>query len=166
MTGADVAMLVVFLAIAAAVGVFGAVLTVSQVDGWYARAPHVTWTPPGRVFGAVWAVLYALIAVAGWLVWRRRDLQELRVPMALYVAQLVVDAVWAPMFFSGYPLIGAAALWIGVAVIMLLDLLVLATMSAFWPVSRLATLLLLPYLLWILYASTLNWGDAALLSAL
>jgi tryptophan-rich sensory protein len=157
-------MLVAFLAIAASVAAFGAVAAGGQVDGWYARAPHVTWTPPDWAFGLIWTVLYVLIAVSGWVVWRRRDLQELGAPLALYVAQFVVNALWAPVFFGGFPLIGNAALWIGVAIIVALDLLVVATMTAFWHISRTASLLLLPYLLWILYASTLNWGDAVLLT--
>jgi benzodiazapine receptor len=157
-------MLVAFLAIAASVATFGAVTTVAQVDGWYARAPHVTWTPPDWAFGLIWSALYVLIAVAGWLVWRERDLHELHGPLALYVAQFVVNALWAPVFFGGFPLLGGPALWLGVVIIVVLDLLVVATMTAFWHVSRTASLLLLPYLIWILYASTLNWGDAVLLT--
>jgi translocator protein len=68
------------------------------------------------------------------------------------------------VFFGGYPLIGVGALWIAVGIIVLLDLLVVATIATAWPVSRAAALLLLPYLAWILYASTLNWGDAVLIS--
>ncbi|MBW4040614.1 MAG: tryptophan-rich sensory protein [Acidobacteria bacterium] len=53
-------------------GAFGSIVTIAQVDGWYASAPHVTWTPPNWAFGAVWTVLYLLIAVSGWLLWLRR----------------------------------------------------------------------------------------------
>lgn len=156
-------MLLAFLAICAGVAAFGAVVTVAQVDGWYSRVSHVTWTPPNWAFGAVWSVLYVLIAVSGWLLWRARTRTDVRVPLALYVAQLVMNALWAPLFFGGYPLFGVAALWSSVAVIVLLDLMVLATIGVAWPVSRAAALLLVPYLAWILYASTLNWGDAVLL---
>lgn len=159
-SGRDLAVLALFLLIAAAVAAFGTLVTVGQVDGWYAHERHVTWTPPNWAFGVVWSVLYSLIAVSGWLLWRRRA----RASLALYVAQLAVNAVWTPMFFGGYPVIGTPALWISVGVILLLDLLVLATIAAAWTSSRLAALLLLPYLVWILYASTLNWGDAILIS--
>jgi tryptophan-rich sensory protein len=122
------------------------------------------WTPPNAAFGPVWAVLYTLIAVAGWLVWRRNENRVARIALPLFVAQLVLNSLWTPLFFGGYALVGPAALWIALLVILTLDLLVAATIAAFWPVSRVAALLLVPYLLWILYASTLNWGDAALVA--
>ena len=157
-------MLLAFLAVAFAVAGLGAATTITQVHGWYAHAPHVTWTPPGWAFGVVWTVLYSIIAVAGWLVWLHRGLRDLRVPFFLYVAQFVLNAIWTPVFFDGFTLIGPPALWLGIGIILLLDLLLLATIAAFWPVSRVAALLLLPYLVWVLYASTLNWGDAVLMS--
>jgi translocator protein len=159
-TAGDVGMLVVFVLIAVAVAALGSIVSVSEVDGWYASASHVTWTPPNWAFGAVWSVLYLLIAVSGWLLWLRRA----RGPLVLYVAQLVVNAIWTPVFFGAYPVIGEPALWLGVAIIVLLDLLVAATITTAWSVSRWAAVLLLPYLAWILYASTLNWGDAVLMT--
>jgi benzodiazapine receptor len=156
----DVAMLVVFLLISFAVAAFGSIVSVGQINGWYADAPHVTWTPPGWLFGVVWTVLYALIAVSGWLLWMRRA----RSALTFFVAQLVVNAVWTPVFFGGYPILGPSALWIGVAIIIVLDLLVVTTVASAWQVSRAAALLLVPYLVWLLYASTLNWGDAVLIS--
>ncbi len=66
------------------------------------------------------------------------------------------------MFFGAYPLIGPTALWIAVGIIVLLDLLVATTILTAWRVSRRGAVLLVPYLAWILYASTLNWGDAVL----
>lgn len=153
-------MLVVFLLISTAVAAFGSIVSIGQIQGWYADAPHVTWTPPGWAFGVVWTVLYAMIAVSGWLLWLRRA----RGAQILFVAQLVVNSLWMPVFFAGYPLIGAPALWIGMGIIVLLDLLVVATIATAWPVSRGAALLLVPYLAWLLYASTLNWGDAVLIT--
>jgi tryptophan-rich sensory protein len=154
--------LLAFLAVAIAVAALGSLTTLGTVDGWYARAGHVAWTPPNRIFGVVWSVLYAMIAVAGWLVWRQRHRGEVRIPLTLYVAQFVLNALWAPVFFGGYQLIGVAALWVAVVIIIALDLVVAATVASFWPISRAAALLLVPYLLWVLYASSLNWGDAAL----
>ncbi len=154
----ELGVLALFVLIAVAVAAFGTIVTIAQVDGWYASAPHVTWTPPNWAFGAVWTVLYLLIAVSGWLLWRRRA----RGPLLLYVAQLVVNALWTPVFFGAYPLIGPVALWFAVGIIVLLDLLVATTILAAWRASRWAAVLLAPYLAWILYASTLNWGDAVL----
>jgi tryptophan-rich sensory protein len=156
--------LIAFLAIAYAVAAFGAVTTIGSVNGWYSHSPHVVWTPPNAAFGPVWSVLYTLIAVAGWLVWRHHGHRQAAIALPLFVAQLVLNSLWTPIFFGGYGLIGPAALWIALAVILGLDLVVAATIAAFWPVSRVAAILLVPYLLWILYASTLNWGDAALVA--
>jgi len=160
--GASIGVLIAFLAIAFGVAGIGTVTSIGGVNGWYARAPHVTWTPPNWAFGVVWVVLYAMIAVAGWLVWRERSRLDVGLALTLYVAQLVLNSLWTPMFFGGHALIGDTALWIALGVILALDLLVAATIASFWPVSRAAALLLVPYLIWILYASTLNWGDAAL----
>jgi tryptophan-rich sensory protein len=157
-------MLLAFVAIAFAVAALGSLSTIGAVNGWYSSVPHAAWTPPNWAFGAVWTVLYALIAVSGWLVWLERNRVDTRVALGLYVTQLVLNSLWTPVFFGGYSQIGQPALWIALAIILVLDLAVAATMTAFWPLSRAATWLLLPYLLWILYASSLNWGDAVLVS--
>lgn len=154
--------LVAFLAIAAAVAALGSLATTAQVDGWYADAEKVAWTPPNVVFGPVWTVLYALMSVAAWLVWRERERTEVRRPLALYVAQLVLNALWTPVFFGLYPVLGVAALWLAAAIILALDVLVLVTMVAFWRVRRVAAVLLVPYAAWVLYATTLTIGDAVL----
>jgi translocator protein len=157
-------MLAVFVAIAFAVAALGSLTSIGAVNGWYARVPHAAWTPPSWAFGAVWTLLYSLIAVSGWLVWLERREVDTRVALGLYVVQLVLNAFWTPVFFAGYNLIGLPALWIALVIILVLDLAVAATITAFWHLSRAAALLLVPYLLWILYASSLNWGDAVLVS--
>ncbi len=163
-SGHELRILVAFVLITALVAALGSIVGAAQVDGWYARAEHVTWTPPDALFGVVWSVLYLMIAASGWLIWLHGRQHEGRVALAVFVAQLAVNAFWTPLFFGGYPLIGVAALWLAVGVIVLLDLLVVATIALAWPVSKAAALLLVPYLAWILYASTLNWGDAVLAS--
>ena len=76
--------------------------------------------------------------------------------------QLVLNAIWTPVFFGLYPLIGVAALWIALVIILALDVMVLVTMLRFWPVRRLAAVLLIPYWAWVLYATTLNAALAVL----
>jgi benzodiazapine receptor len=154
--------LVAFLVIAYAVAALGSIATISQVDGWYADAEKVPWSPPNAVFGPVWTVLYALMAVAAWLVWRERERTDVRRPLTLYVIQLVLNALWTPVFFGLYPFLGVAALWIAAAIIVALDLLVLLTLLAFRRVRRVAAVLLIPYAAWVLFATTLNVGIAAL----
>jgi benzodiazapine receptor len=135
--------LAVFLLISAAVAVFGALTTISTVDGWYADAEKVAWSPPNWLFGPVWTTLYAAMAVAAWLVWRCRHFFYVGPALTLYVGQLFLNSVWTP-------------------VIVVLDICVAATIVAFWHVSRPAAILLMPYLVWILYATTLNLGLAVL----
>jgi translocator protein len=158
----DGAMLVAFLGIAFAVAAFGTVATIGSVNGWYAHSDRVLWTPPNVVFPIVWTVLYTAIAVSGWLAWRERRRAIVGPGLVLFVLQLFLNSLWTPIFFGGYAVIGPSALWVALGVILLLDLLVLGTIASFWQYSRVAALLLVPYLAWILYASTLNWGDAVL----
>jgi benzodiazapine receptor len=154
--------LIAFLAISFSVAALGGIATAAQVDGWYADADKVAWTPPDVVFGPVWTALYAAMSIAAWRVWLERDRVDVRRPLALYVMQLVLNALWTPVFFALYPMIGGAALWIAAVIIVALDVLVLLTLISFWPISRLAGALLIPYLAWVLYATTLNIGIAVL----
>ena len=154
--------LVLFLVIAFAVAALGSVATFQNVDGWYAEAGKAFWTPPNVVFGPVWTVLYSLMSVAAWLVWREPEGAGRTRALRAYVAQLVLNAVWTPVFFGLYPFIGAPALWIALGIIVALDVLVLVTMISFWRVSKVAAWLLVPYWAWVLFATTLNAAVAVL----
>lgn len=154
--------LIAFIAIAFAVAGLGSLATIQNVNGWYADAAKAPWSPPNWLFGPVWTFLYAAIAVAGWLVWRQRATMDVRRPLTLYVIQLVLNAIWTPVFFGLYPFIGAPALWIALVIIVALDVLVLLTLIAFWKVSKVAAWLLAPYWAWLLFATTLNAAVAVL----
>ncbi|ALS58363.1 hypothetical protein APU90_09220 [Rathayibacter toxicus] len=148
--------LLAFLAISFAVAGFGSIWSISQVNGWYASANKAAWSPPNAVFGPVWTILYTLMSIAAWLVWRQRHAQDVRRALTLYVVQLVLNCLWTPLFFGAYPLIGATALWLSLAVIGALDVLVALTLLTFLRHSRSAAALFVPYLLWVLFATTLN----------
>lgn len=148
--------LILFLGIAFGVAALGSIATFQNVQGWYAEADKAFWTPPNIVFGPVWTVLYTLMSVAAWLVWRRPASPARRRALGLYVVQLALNAVWTPVFFGLYPVIGITALWIALVIIVALDVMVLATMIWFWRVRRVAAVLLIPYWAWVLYATTLN----------
>jgi tryptophan-rich sensory protein len=147
--------LLVFLAASAVVAGLGGLATGSNVNGWYATADKAPWSPPNLVFGPVWAVLYTAMAVAAWLVWRRRAAGS-RSALTAYGVQLVLNLLWTPVFFGLYPALGTPALWIGFLVIAALAVAVSVTVLRFGPVSRTAGLLMLPYLSWIVFASSLN----------
>lgn len=159
----QVAVAVGLLIAVAAVAFFGSLATAPNVDGWYADAAKVPWNPPGAVFGPVWSVLYLMIALAGLLIWRAGYRgpgipNSARAALRLFVLQLVLNAAWTPLFFAGYPVAGAIAWWAALVVIVALMASVVLLMRAAGGHSRIASWLLLPYLLWLLYATTLNVG--------
>jgi len=148
--------LIALLAISFGVAALGSIATAGNVDGWYASAEKAPWNPPNWLFGPAWTLLYTLMSVAAWLTWRRGG------SLKLYVIQLVLNAIWTPVFFGLYPVIGAPALWIALAIIVALDVAVLLTMLSFWRASKLAAWLLVPYWAWVLFATTLNAALAIL----
>jgi tryptophan-rich sensory protein len=135
----------------AAAGV-GSLFTRPAIEGWYAALQKPSWTPPNWVFGPVWTVLYLAMATAAWLVWRRAGFAGARLPLTLFALQLVLNLAWTGVFF-GLRMPGAAF-----AEIVLLWLFILVTAIAFWPISRVAAWLMVPYLGWVTYAATLNYG--------
>ncbi len=139
-----------FLAISYLAGVVGVVLMGSEPGAWYAALAKPAWTPPGAFIGAVWNVLYALMGVAAWLVWRAEGWRGAGRALGVFVVQLVVNAAWSGVFFRAHAL-GAAFV-----TIVVLDALVLATMYGFWRVRPVAGALLVPYFLWALFATALN----------
>jgi tryptophan-rich sensory protein len=132
--------------LAAAVGGLASI----RAGAFYAQLARPDWAPPAHVFGPVWTVLYALMGIAAWLVWRVAGFRDARTPLVLFLVQLVVNALWSWLFFAWH--LGGAAL----ADILLLWVLVVATLVAFWRVRPLAGALLVPYLLWISFAMALN----------
>jgi tryptophan-rich sensory protein len=159
--GVSTLVLLGFVLLAVAVGMGGALSTSDAVTGWYAEADKPVWTPPSIVFGPVWTALYLMMAVAAWLVWRRRHEVDVRPALGAYFVQLLLNAIWTPVFFGLYPVIGLPALWLAFAIIVALFLAVLFTILRFWPIHRFAAVLLMPYLAWIVYASSLNVAIAA-----
>lgn len=154
------------LLIVAVIAFLGSLATIPNTDGWYANVEKVPWNPPNVLFGPAWSVLYFLIAVAGWLIWRNgwqeHGPNKASSTLTIYTAQLALNAIWTPIFFAGYPLIGEAAWWIALIVIIALILCVIWVIVAAWKWSKPAALMMIPYVLWLIYASTLNAGILAL----
>lgn len=119
---------------------------------WYAALAKPAWTPPDCLFGPVWTVLYTLMAVAAWLVWRRYGFAGAPVALALFGVQLALNALWSWIFFGlqrpGLAFLELEALWLAIA----------ATTWAFWRLSPTAGWLLVPYLLWVTFAGLLNYA--------
>jgi benzodiazapine receptor len=100
------------------------------------------------------------MAVAAWLVWRKRT-GRTKAALTVYGIQLGLNLAWTPVFFGLYPTLGPAALWLALAIILALIAAVTLTVLQFGPISRTAGLLLLPYVAWLVFATTLNWWAAA-----
>lgn len=138
-----------WLLLAFAAAAVGALASANAGD-FYRELVRPSWAPPGWLFGPVWSVLYALMGVAAWLVWRARGFGGARNALLLFVVQLAANALWTWLFFAWRQ--GGLAF----AEILLLLALILATVVSFWRVNRLAAVLLLPYLLWVSFASALS----------
>jgi tryptophan-rich sensory protein len=157
--GRQIAALVALLAASYLVAGLGALATAGNVEGWYITADKAPWSPPNSVFGPVWTLLYTAMAVAAWLVWRKRA-SGTRRALTAYGVQLALNLAWTPVFFGLYPAIGTAALWLALVIILALIAAVAVTVLYFGPISRTAGLLLLPYVSWLVFAATLNWWAA------
>ncbi|MFF0255295.1 TspO/MBR family protein [Micromonospora zamorensis] len=129
--------------VAAAIGGLG----VQGTTGEYASLQQPSWAPPSWLFGPVWSLLYALVAVAGWLVWRRVGFGP---ALWAWTAQLVLNAIWTPLFF------GAGEYGLAFAEIVVMWLAIGLTVVLFARVSRVAAALLLPYWAWVTFAAALN----------
>ena len=134
----------------AAAGVGG--IASARAGAFYQELSRPGWAPPASVFGPVWSALYLLMGVAAWLVWRERGVRQARTALGLFLLQLLANALWTWLFFAWRQ--GGLAL----GEILVLWVLIVATIVAFWRIRRLAALLLLPYLGWVSFASCLTYA--------
>jgi len=131
---------------AAALGGFAS----ASAGDFYREMVRPTWAPPGWLFGPVWSVLYTLMGISAWLVWRARGFTGARPALLVFIAQLTANALWSWIYFAWRQ--GALAF----AEILLLGSLIVVTMLLFRRVNRIAAWLLLPYLVWVTFASVLT----------
>jgi len=131
-------------------GVIGS-LTKPEISTWYSTLHRSTLTPPNYVFPVAWTILYGIIGSCGWLIWRASVFPKLSIIKTLYVAQLILNWSWTPLFFH-YHLTGLSLVVLGVMDILVGTLIWLA----YWKM-RAVSLLMIPYLSWILFATYLNF---------
>ncbi|HNX68335.1 MAG TPA: tryptophan-rich sensory protein [Candidatus Omnitrophota bacterium] len=134
-------------------GMVGAVYTIPAIPGWYAQLQKPFFSPPNWIFGPVWTLLFTLMAIAAYLVWSK-GLGEPAVRKALvsFLLQLALNSLWCFLFF------GLRSPLYGLAEILLLWAMILVTILQFFRISRPAGWLLIPYLLWVSFATSLNLG--------
>jgi benzodiazapine receptor len=143
--------LLLFIAVCFVAAGAGAIFTSNSVSDWYPTLRKPSSNPPAWVFGPVWTVLYLMMAVAAWLVWRRLGFEKGAVPLGLFALQLALNALWSPLFF------GLRSPWAGLVDIVPLWAAIIAVMVSFWRVSPPAGALLIPYWWWVSFAAALNF---------
>jgi tryptophan-rich sensory protein len=144
--------LVCWLLLSYVAAAVGGVAAAVQASTFYAALARPEWAPPAWLFGPVWSLLYTMMGVAAWLVWRANGGAIHRQAHLLFVAQLVLNALWSWLFFVWHQ--GGLAL----AEVLMLWAMILATLLSFGKVSKPAAILLLPYQAWVSFAGVLNFS--------
>ena len=146
----SIATLVLAVLLCLSIGMLGSIATTTSIGTWYPQIEKPVWTPPAVVFGPAWTVLYVLMGVSLWMVWRDGAGRPRLNAMALFAVQLLLNAAWSFIFFGmrspGWALLEIVLLWVAIA----------ATIAAFARIRPWAAALLVPYLLWVTFAAALN----------
>lgn len=149
MKRAEVVKLIVCCGVPLAVGFSGSFFT-NSLD-WYQTLAKPAFNPPSWIFAPVWTLLYLLMGISTFLVWRKKPADAaVKVALACFILQLVFNAIWTPIFF------GAKQPLVAFGDIVLLWLAIAATIISFYRVSKLSAILLIPYIIWVSFAVVLN----------
>ncbi len=143
--------LILWIAALILIGSFIGSLTKSEITAWYSTLNRSPLTPENYAFPIAWTILYAIIAICGWIIWRASSFPNLRLIKNLYAIQLILNWSWTPLFFC-YHLTGFA-----LVILVIMDILVSMLIYLAYPKIKSASLLMIPYLLWILFATYLNF---------
>lgn len=143
--------LILFIALCEGIGVLGSVFTISQIPTWYITLNKPFFSPPNFVFGPVWTMLYALMGIAVFLIYEAKiKKKEKSFLLKLFGLQLLLNFLWSFIFFGMHnPIIGFVE-------IILLWISILILIIKFYKYSKLASVLLIPYLFWVSFATLLN----------
>jgi translocator protein len=142
--------LIVWLAVCFGASAIGAIFTTAKIPEWYGTLIKPDWTPPSWLFGPVWTLLYAMMAVAAWIVWKQRGFSFAKAALITFLVQLALNSMWSWLFFGlerpDWAAIEIIVLWIAIA----------ATIASFRKHSGIAAGLMVPYILWVTFAAALN----------
>ncbi len=149
----DVVEVVVSIVVCQGAGLIGSLATFPSIPTWYASLDKPPFNPPNWVFGPVWTTLYTLMGIAAFLVWRKgiRD-RQVKIALAIFVVQLVLNVLWSVVFFGLHALLG------GFIIILVLWVAILLSIITFFRLSKAAGALLIPYILWVSFATLLNFS--------
>lgn len=132
------------------IGFFIGYSTQDSVSTWYQSLNKSSLTPPGVIFPIAWSILYTMIALSGWSLWQQRKHPKAKIALGFYVAQMLLNWAWSPLFFN-YHLI-ALSFYCLIAITLLTLITILLTKQHF----KFSSLMLVPYFIWLLFASYLN----------
>lgn len=145
--------LITSIIICLAVGGISGYLTTSEITTWYSTLQKPSFNPPNYLFGPVWTILYILMAISFWLIWKSNASEALKnKAILLFGIQLILNFFWSIIFFRfhqlGFAFVEIISMWI----------FILLSILAFYPISKPAAYLLMPYLCWVSFASVLNFS--------
>jgi benzodiazapine receptor len=147
----DIFKLVISIIACLAAGAIGSIFTQSAIPTWYATLEKPAFNPPNWLFAPAWTLLYIMMGIAAFLVWRKGlDNRQVRIALIVFLVQLVLNALWSVAFF------GLESPLYGVVVIAALWVAILFTVLRFYRISLAASVLMWPYLLWVTFAAVLN----------
>lgn len=143
--------ILIFILVCELAGIIGSAFTTPSIPGWYATLAKPPFNPPNWIFAPVWTALYALMGIAAYLVYEKGPgRKEVRYALAVFAGQLVLNTLWSIVFFGAHLILGAAV------VIVFLWVMIAASIWLFSRISRAAAYLLVPYILWVSFATVLN----------
>ena len=143
--------LVCSVSVCVATGFLGSFATMDSVNTWYADLSRPSFTPPDWAFGVVWPILYVMMGISAFMIWNKGlSSRQVKVALGLFILQLVLNGLWTPIFF------GLHMIALALVEIVLLWVAILMTILSFWRISKSATFLLLPYIVWVSFAVVLN----------
>jgi translocator protein len=144
--------LIIALVATQAAGLIGTIFTTPAIPTWYASLAKPALNPPSAVFGPVWTVLYVLMAISAFIIWKKGlARKDVKIALGVFLGQLALNTLWSIIFFGAKSL-GGALIEISV-----LWLAILGTIVLFWKISKAAGWLLIPYILWVSFAGYLNY---------
>lgn len=141
--------LIGWIAVCSLAGIFGAQF---EPGSWYELLQKPEWTPPNWVFPVVWPILYMLMGISAWMLWKMKEVSIYQTEFNWFFVQLLLNALWSWLFF-GMHMVGTA-----LAEILLFWISIAFTILLFYSRNRIAGILLIPYLLWVSYAVVLNFA--------
>ncbi|MFH0846393.1 MAG: TspO/MBR family protein [Patescibacteria group bacterium] len=135
-------------------GLVGSFWTAPAIDSWYATLIKPSFSPPNYLFAPVWIILYLMMGLSIYLIWQKLDKNPKKIKplMVLFWIHLVINGLWSLVFFGGQSIQSA------LIVIAVLWFMIVVMVVRFWKISKIASLLLIPYLLWVFFASVLNYA--------